>query len=130
MPRETDDSSQGAAAGRKRTHLSAQTLLPIRRHRGVCRLSELNEFLAGNTTVELLRTAAFSDTAQIDGGEAEALDKAHDSEPSRRIIARDEQHTTAAEHRRIGSEGGGLKRIEGLDHARTWNGVSNDLRGQ
>jgi hypothetical protein len=48
--------------------------MTIRPDPAACRSSESNEFLGGNTAAELLRTAAFSDTPQIDGGEAEALD--------------------------------------------------------
>ena len=51
-----------------------------------CRSTELNELPGGNTAAELLRTAAFSDTAQVDGGEAEALDEINDREPCRCVV--------------------------------------------
>src|SRR5260370_25404193 len=95
-----------------------------------CRSSELNKFLAGNTAAELLRTAPFSDTAQIDGGEAEALDEINDGGPRRDVIARDEQDATAARRRRIFPKAGRKERVERLHYARAGNGTGDDLRGR
>src|SRR5271163_4623764 len=90
-------------------------------HQPASRSSELNKFLAGNTAAELLRTAAFSDTAQIDGGEAEAADEINDGGPRRDVIARDEQDSTAARRRRIFPKADRKKRIERLHDAGAGN---------
>src|SRR5260370_23768556 len=99
-------------------------------HQPACRSSELNKCLAGNTAAELLRTAPCSDTAEVDGGETEALDEINDGGPRRDIIARDEQDATAARRRRIFPKAGRKERVERLRYARAGNGVGNDLRGR
>src|SRR6266478_10034361 len=60
--------------------------------------SQLNEVLGRNAAAELLRRAALGDTAQIDGGESNALDEIDDGEPCRSVVARREQNATAARH--------------------------------
>jgi hypothetical protein len=92
--------------------------------------SELKQFLARNASAELLRTAAFSDTAQIDGGETEALDEINDGGPRRDVIARDEQDATAARRRWIFPKAGRKERVERLHHAGAGNGAGNDLCGR
>jgi hypothetical protein len=99
-------------------------------HQPACRSPELNKFLARNTAAELLRTAAFSDTAQIDGGETEELDEINDCGPRRDVIARDEKDATAARRRWVFPKAGRKERVERLHHAGAGNGVGNDLRGR